>query len=76
MTKSLTVEAQRSNAEQKLFCARRALVHLVEMYDNGQWRLYYKTQEAFAEAVRQARQAVENWTDLLSKCGSETAQLR
>jgi hypothetical protein len=76
MTKSLTVEAQRSNAERQLFGARRALGHLVEMYDNGQWRLYYKKQEAFAEAVRDARQAVENWTDMLSKCGSGSAQLR
>jgi hypothetical protein len=38
------------------------LAHLVEMYDSGKWRLYYKKEEAFAEAVRDARQAVEHWT--------------
>jgi hypothetical protein len=42
MTKTLTVENQRSNAERQLFTARRALSHLVEMYDNGQWRIFTK----------------------------------
>lgn len=67
MTKALTVEAQRSNAEQQLFGARRALAHLVEMYDSGQWRHYYKKEEAFAEAVRNARQAVEQWTNFVNQ---------
>jgi len=42
MTKSSTTEVQRNNAERQLFGARRALAHLVEMYDKGQWRLFYK----------------------------------
>jgi hypothetical protein len=67
MTKTLTAEVQRMNAERQLFGARRALSHLVEMYDNGQWRLRYK-EDTFAEAVRQARQAVEHWTDVVGKC--------
>jgi hypothetical protein len=67
MTKTLTVEAQRSNAEQQLFGARRALAHLVEMYDNGQWRHYYKKEEAFAEAVRNARHAVEQWNGIVNQ---------
>jgi hypothetical protein len=54
-----TAEVQHNNAERQLFSARRALAHLVEMYDKGQWRLSYKKEEAFAEAVREARQAVE-----------------
>jgi hypothetical protein len=37
------------------------------MYDNGQWRLHYKD-DTFAEAVRQARQAVEHWTVVMGKC--------
>ncbi|HYA05854.1 MAG TPA: hypothetical protein VEF90_08180 [Xanthobacteraceae bacterium] len=65
MTKVLTAEVQRHHAEQQLFGARRALAHLVEMYDNGQWRLYYKKEEAFAEAVRGARQAVEHWAGVV-----------
>ncbi len=68
MTKNSTAEAQRNNAEQQLFGARRALAHLVEMYDSGRWRAYYK-EDAFAEAVRQARQAVEHWTKIASMCG-------
>jgi hypothetical protein len=69
MTKTLTADAQRSNAERQLFVARRALGHLVEMYDKGQWRVHYKKEEAFAEAVRNARQAVEQWTEVLNKFG-------
>jgi len=67
MTKTLTVEVWRHHAERQLFGARRALAHLVEMYDNGQWRLHYKKEEAFAEAVRDARQAVEHWTGAIGK---------
>ena len=59
MAKTLAAEVQRKNAERHLFGARRALGHLVEMYENGQWRLCYK-EDSFAEAVRQARQAVEH----------------
>jgi hypothetical protein len=73
MTKTLTVEAQRSNAERQLFTARRALAHLVEMYDSGQWRTYYRKEEAFAEAVRGARQAVEQWGNVIKTCGGDAA---
>jgi uncharacterized repeat protein (TIGR03809 family) len=75
MTKTLTAEAQRSNAERQLFGARRALSHLVQMYDSGQWRLHYK-EDAFAEAVRQARQAVEHWTQIVSRLGSASQPAR
>ena len=73
MTKTLTVEAQRSNAERQLFTARRALSHLVEMYDSGQWRTFYKKEETFAEAVRGARQAVEQWGNVIKTCGGDPA---
>ena len=73
MTKALTAEAQRSNAERQLFGARRALAHLIEMYDNGQWRHYYKKEEAFAEAVRKARQTVEQWTDIVNQIDGVSA---
>jgi hypothetical protein len=72
MTKTFTVEAQRHNAERQLFTARRALSHLVEMYENGQWRVHYKKEDAFVEAVRQARQAVEHWTNVFSKTDSKS----
>ena len=66
MTKTLTADVQRMNAERQLFGARRALGHLVELYESGKWKSLYK-EDAFAEAVRQARQAVERWTDVVSK---------
>ena len=66
MTKVLTAEVQQRHAERQLFTARRALSHLVQLYESGQWRHLYK-EEAFAEAVRQARQAVDTWTDAMAK---------
>jgi hypothetical protein len=66
MTKSLTADVQRINAERQLFGARRALGHLIELYESGQWKSLYK-EDAFAEAVRQARQAVDRWADAASK---------
>lgn len=66
MTKILTADIQRKNAERQLFGARRALSHLVELYDSGQWRLRYK-EDTFAEAVREARKAVDHWADVVAK---------
>ena len=65
MTKTLTVEVQRKNAERQLFGARRALSHLVELYDSGQWKNLYR-EDTFADAVRQARQAVDHWTSVMA----------
>jgi hypothetical protein len=66
MTKTLTATAQRKNAEQQLFVARRALAHLVKLYETGQWKSLYK-EDTFASAVRQARQLVDHWTDVVAK---------
>jgi hypothetical protein len=66
MTKSLTIDVQRKNAERQLFGARRALAHLVELYDSGQWKHLYR-EDVFAQAVRQARQAVDHWTDVVAR---------
>jgi uncharacterized repeat protein (TIGR03809 family) len=68
MTKTLTTDVQRKNAERHLFGARRSLTHLVELYESGQWKRLYK-EETFAEAVRQARQAVDCWTDIAHRLG-------
>ena len=67
MTKTLTADAQRKNAERQLFGARRALGHLVELYDSSQWKNLYKREDAFATAVREARQAVEHWSSVVAK---------
>lgn len=66
MTKVLTAEMQHKHAERQLYAARRALSHLVQLYESGQWRQLYK-EEAFAEAVRQARQAVDQWADAVAR---------
>ena len=66
MTKTLTSDIQRKHAERQLFTARRALSHLVELYDSGRWRSLYK-EETFAEAVRQARKAVDHWTNVVAQ---------
>jgi hypothetical protein len=66
MTKTLTLDVQHKNAERQLFAARRALGHLVQLYESGQWKTLYK-EDAFAETVREARQAVEHWTNVLAK---------
>jgi hypothetical protein len=66
MTKTLTMEVQRKNAERQLFGARRALGHLVELYDSGRWKSLYR-EDTFAEAVRQARLAVDHWTNVIAK---------
>jgi hypothetical protein len=66
MTKTLTLDVQHKNAERQLFAARRALGHLVELYESGQWKTLYK-EAAFAETVRQARQAVDHWNEVVGK---------
>jgi uncharacterized repeat protein (TIGR03809 family) len=70
MTKVLTAEMQRKHAERQLFTARQTLGHFVKLYESGQWRSLYK-EEAFAEAVRQARQAVDTWTNAVAKAEAE-----
>jgi hypothetical protein len=66
MTKTFTAEMQRKNAERQLFSARRALEHLVQLYDSGQWKNLYK-EDTFAEAVRQARKLVDHWTTVVAQ---------
>jgi len=68
MTRTLTTDMQRKNAERQLLAARRSLTHLVELYDGGQWKRLYK-EEVFAEVDRQARQAVDCWTEIAHRLG-------
>jgi hypothetical protein len=58
---------QRTYVERQLFSARRALTHLVDMYENGQCSVHYANGDAFAEAVRKARETFDYWKDLLEK---------
>jgi hypothetical protein len=54
--------AKRILAEQQLSNARRVLTHFVELYQSGKWRAHYK-EDQLIEIVRQARQAVDCWTN-------------
>jgi hypothetical protein len=73
MTKDIKREVDPKYAEQKLFAARKALTHLVEMHANGEWQLHYKTNAAFAEVVRERSLAVDHWTEIVSKRASNVA---
>jgi len=73
MAQSLTAYMQRRQAEQELFTARRALTHLVQIYDSGQWRRFYR-EEVFIDAVQKAREAVDYWTTALGQLGGEAAR--
>jgi hypothetical protein len=66
MTKTVAAAVQRTYVERLLFGARKALSHLVEMYENGHWRNHYSNAD-FAEAVRKAREAFDYWKDTLEK---------
>jgi len=61
MTKTPSSYAYKKRAAQELFSAREKLSHLVQIYNNGQWRRYYK-EDKFLDLVRRARQAVDYWT--------------
>jgi len=62
MAKTLRDHAYRKKVDRELFDARQKLHHLVQIYQNGQWRQYYK-EDTFVTVLRQARQAVDHWTN-------------
>jgi hypothetical protein len=66
MAKTLTAYLNRKKAEQELFTARKTLTHLVQLYENGQWRRLYK-EDIFVGTVRKARETVEHWTGVLER---------
>ena len=63
MTKTLPANGERKRAEIELLNARRGLSHLIDLYNNGQWRRFYQ-EDAFATMVRQAREAVDHWVEV------------
>jgi hypothetical protein len=73
MAKVVADNVDRQYAEQQLFAERKALTHLVEMYASGEWQQHYKSNTAFAAAVRERRLAVDFWVDVVSKPVSDAA---
>jgi hypothetical protein len=63
MIKAPMTRIERAIAERELSRARRMLKDLVEIYDSGNWRHYFK-KSSFAHEVRRARLAVDHWTDI------------
>jgi uncharacterized repeat protein (TIGR03809 family) len=43
--------------------AERRLAHLVELYESGRWKVYYKEPD-FLKAVQEARTALKMWEQL------------
>ena len=46
--------------------AERRLEHLTDMFETGRWRRFH-TEQAFLENIREAKQAVETWRDLMAR---------
>ena len=44
--------------------AERRLNHLVRMFETGRWRWYHRSEAAFLEDIKEARDAVEMWRAL------------
>jgi hypothetical protein len=68
MSKLPMASTERMIAERELSRARDMLRDLVEIYDSGHWRHYYK-EEKFADEVRRAKRAVDYWVEA---CGRHT----
>ncbi len=68
MSRKAAPYVNRKKAERELFNARQTLIHLVEIYENGKWRRLYKA-DVFAEIVRNARVAVDHWSDIVGQLG-------
>lgn len=46
--------------------AERRLEHLTDLFETGRWRRFH-TEQAFLENIREAKQAVETWRDLMAR---------
>ena len=46
--------------------AEKRLEHLTDMFETGRWRRFH-TEQAFLENIREAKQAVETWRDLMAR---------
>jgi uncharacterized repeat protein (TIGR03809 family) len=46
--------------------AEKRLEYLTELFDTGRWRRFH-SEEAFLENIREARSAVDAWSELLSR---------
>ncbi len=73
MTKTISPLLKRKLAQRELFVARQALTHLVNIYNSGEWRLYYKTDLAFAAAIREKRKIFDHWNSVVGDDSANSA---
>lgn len=50
--------------------AERRRAHLVELYDNGRWKLYY-SEEQLLHRMREAVRLTERWAEIAPRAADE-----
>ena len=63
MTKPVDTDKGRSVIVRWRILASRRLDHLVELYQSGRWKLYYKEPD-FLKLIQEARAALQTWEAL------------
>jgi uncharacterized repeat protein (TIGR03809 family) len=63
MASSGNTEQGRSVVTRWRMLAERRLNHLVELYESGRWKVYYKEPD-FLKAIQEARLALKTWEQL------------
>lgn len=56
----------RGIVERWCILAEQRLEHLTELFETGRWRLYFG-EVAFLENIKEAKQAVQTWRDLMNQ---------
>jgi uncharacterized repeat protein (TIGR03809 family) len=74
MTSRFDVAKGREIVARWCYLAEQRLEYLTELFDSGRWRRFYDGQQAFLADVREARNAVQAWRDLLSREGSRDSR--
>jgi uncharacterized repeat protein (TIGR03809 family) len=66
MTSQTDVAKGREIVARWCHLAEQRLKYLTELFDSGRWRRFHG-EEAFLDNIREAKTAVENWRELLSR---------
>ena len=66
MTHSGDVARGRDTVARWCNLAEKRLEHLTDLFETGRWRRFH-TEQAFLENIREAKQAVETWRDLMAR---------
>ena len=66
MASQLDVAKGREIVARWCILAEKRLEYLTELFDSGRWRRFY-SEQAFLENIREAKNAVETWRELMSR---------